>query len=288
MHTRALQPARIAERLIRYLPEREVPRAQHLVRRRRLERFIKRRLGARYTPVDPGPVPPPKLLAQTSVWHEQDVVAAAERDRYLAGGYLGVMLVLDTVERFGFDIRAAQSVLDFGCGAAKNIRLLRGIEGLQLFGSDVNAAQIEWASDHVPGVEFHVNGLEPPLAFADDSLDLVTAASVFTHIPIELQLPWLQEIRRVVRPGGYFYCTVAGAYHINVQLSPELRDQLHTDGHVTLAADDPGASYATSAARSWDVFQTREEVLRSFASVFEILHYSETTVENAQDVLILR
>jgi SAM-dependent methyltransferase len=119
-----------------------------------------------------------------------------------------------------------------------------------------------------------VNDLEPPLRFAEeDSFDLVTAASVFTHIPLDLQRRWLEEIRRILRPGGYFLCTVAGAHHIGIQLSPELKGRLRKEGHVTLGSDDPGVSYATKAAGSWDVFQTREEVLRSFGSVFEVLHY---------------
>jgi SAM-dependent methyltransferase len=178
-------------------------------------------------------------------------------------------------------------VLDFGCGAAKNIRLLRGIQDLRLVGTDVNDAQIEWARKHVPGVEFHVNELEPPLPFAeDDTFDLVTAASVFTHIPLQLQRSWLEEIRRILRPGGYFLCTVAGTHHIHIQLSPELQQELRTTGHVTLNSDDPGVSYATKAAGSWDVFQTREEVMDSFGSVFEVLDYSAS--ESAQDTLVLR
>jgi hypothetical protein len=89
-----------------------------------------------------------------------------------------------------------------------------------------------------------------------------------------------------LRPGGYFLCTVAGAHHVHIQLSPELQQELRTTGHVTLNPDDPGVSYATKAARSWDVFQTREEVTDAFGSVFEVLDYSAS--ESAQDTLVLR
>jgi SAM-dependent methyltransferase len=281
------EAARVAEALILYLPQRQRPRLQHLVRRHRLRRYLKHRLGTRFTPVDPGPAAPPELVVQTSVLNKHDLPAAAEPDAYFAGGYLGSLMHLTTVERFGFDLRAATAVLDFGCGAAKNTRLLRGIRGLRVVGTDVNAAQIEWAREHVPGIEFHVNDREPPLRFVEDeSFDLVTAASVFTHIPLDLQRPWLAEIRRILRPGGYFLCTVAGAHHIRVQLSTELRHQLSREGHVTLNADDPGVSYATKAAGSWDVFQTREEVRRSFGSVFEVLSYGAS--ETGQDTLVLR
>jgi SAM-dependent methyltransferase len=287
MRTRLPQPAVIAERMIRWLPQTRRPRAQHLFRRWRLHRYLRRRLASRFSPVDSGPAAPPELAVQTSVLHERDLVEKADPDGYFAGGYLGTLMHLQTVEKFGFDLGTARTVLDFGCGAAKNTRLLRGIAGVKVVGTDVNAAQIEWARKHVPGVEFHVNDLEPPLRFAeDDTFDLVTAASVFTHIPLDLQRPWLEEIRRILRPGGYFLCTVAGAYHIGIQLSPELQQRLRREGHVTLTPEDSGVSHATKAAGSWDVFQTREEVLRSFGSVFEVLHYSAS--ESGQDNLVLR
>lgn len=279
--------ARVAEIAIRRLPRTYRSRAQRAFRRFRLHRYLRRRLGGSFTPVDPGLAAPPDLVVQTSALYERDVAVRADPDEYFAGGYLGMLMYLQTVEEYGFDLRAARAVLDFGCGAAKNIRLLRGVRDLRLVGTDVNAAQIEWARLHVPGVEFHVNQLKPPLRFAkDDAFDLVTAASVFTHIPFDLQRPWLDEIRRILRPGGYFLCTVAGSYHIGIQLSPELRHRLYEKGGVTLGPDDPGVSYATKAARSCDVFQTREEVLRVFGSVFEVLDYSAKT--SGQDHLVLR
>ena len=278
---------RVAEVVILHLPQRYRPRAQHVLRRVLLHRYLRRRLGARFRPVDTGPPAPPELVAQTSVLYERDIAVQADPDVYFAAGYLGALMYLKTVEKFGFDLGTAKAVLDFGCGAAKRTRLFRGIQGVRVVGTDVNAAQIQWARKHVPGIEFHENGLEPPLRFAEnDTFDLVTAASVFTHIPLDLQRPWLEEIRRILRPGGYFLCTVAGAHHIDIQLSPELQQRLQREGHVTLAPQDAGVSYATKAAGSWDVFQTREEVLDSFGSVFEVLHYSAS--ESAQDNLVLR
>jgi SAM-dependent methyltransferase len=279
--------ARVTEFAILRLPRRYRSHAQRVLRRFRLHRYLTRRLGGRFTPVDPGLAAPPDLVAQTSVLYERDIAVRADPDEYFAGGYLGALMYLQTVEEFGFDLRAARAVLDFGCGAAKNIRLLRGIRDLRLAGTDVNAAQIEWARQHVPGIEFHVNALQPPLHFAEKAeFDLVTAASVFTHIPLNLQRAWLEEIRRILRPGGYFLCTVAGSYHIEIQLSRELQHRLRNEGGVMLGPEDPGVSYATKEAGSWDVFQTREEVLRVFGSVFEVLDYSAKT--SGQDHLVLR
>jgi 2-polyprenyl-3-methyl-5-hydroxy-6-metoxy-1,4-benzoquinol methylase len=272
------QAAHVAEAFILLLPQRRQLRAQHLLRRLRLRRYLGGRLGERYTPVDPGPPAPPELVVQTSLPREREIEEIADPEGYFAGGYLGTLMHLETAERFGFDLSSAQAVLDFGCGAAKNIRLLRGIRDLRLVGTDVNATQIKWARKHVPGVEFHVNEPEPPLRFAeDDTFDLVTAASVFTHIPVHLQRPWLEEIRRILRPGGYFVFTVAGAHHIHIQLS-----------YATKAAGswDVFQARVEVLGSSWDMFQTREEVLGSCDSMFEVLDYSAS--ESTQDTLVLR
>ena len=104
-------------------------------------------------------------MAQTSVLYERDIAVQADPDVYFAAGYLGALMYLKTVEKFrGFDLGTAKAVLDFGCGAAKRTRLFRGIQGVRVVGTDVNAAQIQWAREHVPGIEFHENGLEPPCA----------------------------------------------------------------------------------------------------------------------------
>ncbi|MCC6284032.1 MAG: class I SAM-dependent methyltransferase [Phycisphaerales bacterium] len=53
-------------------------------------------------------------------------------------------------------------------------------------------------------IEVFHNRAVPPLPLERDSLNLVYAFSVFSHID-EQEMPWLEELRRVLRPGGYAY-----------------------------------------------------------------------------------
>jgi SAM-dependent methyltransferase len=61
-----------------------------------------------------------------------------------------------------------------------------------------------------------VGELLPPLQFEDESFDLVQLASVFTHLPLEHQRRWIEEIRRLLKPKGVLVITLHGAIYRKV------------------------------------------------------------------------
>lgn len=259
--------------LLQVLPYRWRCYFAYRISKKRFHRYLKQKVGS-VVDVNPGLAPPREVLLTTALMHHREIAAKANRYRFLATGYWTMQGFLQRLEQFGFDLQTAEAVMELGCGGARVIRHLRRIDSIRLVGTDVNRASIEWCQRHVPGIEFHVNGLRPPLRFADDaSFDLVLAYSVFTHIPLDLQVPWLEEIRRVLRPGGFFIGTVLGQKMAEKMLEAEDQKRLQQDGHFTLEASDPRASTSTQLAKSWDVFQTREHMLKSFGAVFNVLDY---------------
>ena len=151
--------------------------------------------------------------------------------------------------------------------------------------TDANPTVIDFCRANVPGPDFHVNQLEPPLEFAeDDSFDLVYASSVFTHIPAEMQEPWLNEIKRVLRPGGVFLCTVTGRELRDVMLTPGEQRTVDQGGAITLTADNDNVSLSTKAGGSgWDIFQRRDQVIDVFGRCFDVADY----ISGGQDLLVL-
>ena len=92
------------------------------------------------------------------------------------------------------------------------------------------------------------------------------------------QRAWLDELRRVLRPGGYLLCTVHGEYYINSMLNNENRLKLQREGNLTLDAKNPRTSYSSPVSGSWDVFQSRDEILNAFGRNFELLCYEREAV----------
>lgn len=256
-------------------------------KRQRYLSYVKLKFGDRVRNRDHGPIAPPELIETEALMQKDDFRKRATPEWYFGSGYQEARAVLTALEDHGFDLSKLSTVLEFGCGSSRVLRHFRVVSGLELTGADANPKPLDWNRRNLPGITFQRNGLEPPLSFADASFDLIYALSVFTHIPLELQKSWLQELGRVLRPGGYLLCTVHGNRYVT-QLNEQDHARLKQDGAVTLDANNPRASYSSKVLRSWDVFQSRAEVEKNFGAFFELLCYTEEPFANGQDLLILR
>jgi SAM-dependent methyltransferase len=97
---------------------------------------------------------------------------------------------------------AKVELLDVGCGVANAHKQLVGRVG-KLTGIDVSATSITVAEQRNPGIHYEVfDGTRLP--FADRSLDAAFAINVFHHIPVTLRSALVDDIHRVLRPGGLF------------------------------------------------------------------------------------
>lgn len=128
-------------------------------------------------------------------WHRPEVVRqTAARSRVLSA------LLPLTVGR---DLSAVRA-LDVGCGGGGFLRQLIdwGATPAHLAGTELQADRLEQARARTaPGVRWHLGGLD---AFADDSVDLVSAHTVFSSILDEdLRRALAAEMWRVLRPGGW-------------------------------------------------------------------------------------
>jgi SAM-dependent methyltransferase len=102
-------------------------------------------------------------------------------------------------------------MLDFGSSSGRVLRVLAAARpDVRSLGCDPNTGAIAWAQAHLPG-EYFVSAQQPPLPdLPDGALDAAYAISIWSHFAPEPALAWLQEMHRVIRPGGALVVTTHG------------------------------------------------------------------------------
>lgn len=165
-----------------------------------LVRNLRFRLGRRHETL---PIP--------RAWTRLLVAGSTDVPGFLESGRRGFDCIRETLERNGTRISNVKDILDFGCGCGRVLRHWQGHPDKRLYGSDMNDDLVKEAQRCVPFAKISKNSLVGRVAFADRSFDLVYAFSVLTHLDLEEQNAWLQELRRVLRPGGVLLLSLHGA-----------------------------------------------------------------------------
>jgi len=125
------------------------------------------------------------------------------------------------------------------------------------------------------------------LPYEDTTFDLIFAISVFTHLDEAYQHAWLQELKRVAKPGAIIILTVHGGYCID-GLPPLYQERVHSSGFMYLT----GATGKLKLDQLPDFYQTtfhtKEYILREWATYFDIVNYVKRGINNHQDAVLLR
>jgi SAM-dependent methyltransferase len=213
---------------------------------------------------------PPISLVQRVVPPFPPENAELELRAFAEGGKRSIRSLEQGLAAIGRELGGFEEVLDFGCGPGRTLRWLEPLAAhARLHGTDVDPDAIEWASEHIPFATFATAPHQPPLPYEDHSFDLVLNHSVFTHLDEERQDLWLEELRRVSRPGAILLLTVHSANQWRDALrdlagggsDPEpWRRAIERDGHVFIADDlYVGSShpdwYHTAFHAPWYLFE---------------------------------
>lgn len=220
------------------------------------------------------PLPPQRLFVL--------IGGAISVESFLGKGELAARLVRRSLEDDGVRLEELDDILDLGIGCGRVARHWHDLEGPRIHGCDVNPELVAWVQEHLPFVAARRTDVAPPLPYGDASMDLVYAFSVLTHLPVELQAPWLHELHRVLRPGGRLLVSTHGAAYAD-GLTREERAGFDADRLVSRFDGLPGSNLCGT--------YHPEEAMRRLAGEcgFEVraFHHAGATSNSRQDLWLL-
>jgi len=118
------------------------------------------------------------------------------------------------VRRFLDNFSCNVRILDIGCGEGVLVEEYAA-KGYAIEGLDLNY-ESQWVK--------RGNVLDMP--YKDDTFDIVLLLDVFEHIAFSDQPRALHEIRRVLKPGGWFLASIPNLAHLNSRVRLLLKGKL--------------------------------------------------------------
>jgi SAM-dependent methyltransferase len=206
----------------------------------------------------------------------------------VSGGqwYGALVEALDRVSGRTFD--DFRDVLDWGCGCGRVLRYVSARHAINLIGVDIDADAIGWCKSAFPTRTFHAIGLDPPLPLPANSVDLVYGMSVFTHLSECNQFKWLEELRRVSRPGGMLLLSVHGDHAWFRSARPAVDFcEWKSQGFLDLHRDDALKDVISDPDYYRTVFHDMGYVIREWGKYFRVVEYIPGVLQNHQDLVVL-
>ncbi len=235
------------------------------------------------------PVPPESLIK---------LIGSPDASSYRSQGLKVFADITSAIRRYD-DLDRFERVLDWGCGCGRLLtHLVSAFPEKTFSGCDLVPQAIEWCRERFPKGRFESVQPHPPTPFPEGSFDLVIASSVFTHLDRDLQERWLDELSRVLQPGGLVIASVLGEYAY-------LRDRC--SGWRSWIPMWPSSSSARLRSRGI-LDQFRNNSLRDFVdssyyrNTYQDVHYTigkwskhfrirayiERGLDNYQDLLVMQ
>jgi SAM-dependent methyltransferase len=227
-----------------------------------------------------------------------DVTAMARGSHAAGGSFYYGDLIVDALKHAGVDVSTRTRALDFGCSSGRVLRVLAATyPDVEWFGVDPDAPAVAWAAANLNGASYSACGTEPPLAFPDEHFDLVFAISVWSHYSEPAALRWLDDMQRVIAPGGHLLLTAAGYRSVELytgdwagwppELIAETATALYTHGHKFVGGYGKDLSLAESSPDWGEAFFTPEWLADHACPAWAILDYLPGFVEAHHDLYLL-
>jgi SAM-dependent methyltransferase len=156
---------------------------------------------------------------------------------------------------------------------------------------DFKQTSVDWNLQNLPSEIQVFQGMYFPFLLVEDqTFDVISAMSVFTHID-ETETSWLLELRRTMKPGGIAIVTVHNEDHWP-HMPPELRTSLerHSPDFARLPALPPGrfvSNFRHDDPYRCNTFHSNDYIRSQWGRFFEVADIIPR-FSGAQSAVILR
>jgi SAM-dependent methyltransferase len=208
----------------------------------------------------------------------------------LSGFYtLGIQLSSDVYRATEPRLRhiANPEILDWGCGCGRlALQLRRQWPTAKVHACDLDREAVDWCARNVADVDAFACDPEPPLRLSADSVDLVIGSSVMTHLGRSNQEVWLDEVHRVLRPGGIAALSTHGDFAASF-FGSTFSEKVATEGLVDVDPED-SLEDALPPGYYRSVFQSRAYTIAAFTTKLRLCDYLVAGLGGYQDLVVLQ
>jgi SAM-dependent methyltransferase len=194
----------------------------------------------------------------------------------------------NALRRIGVDFESFNDVLDFGCGCGRVMTYMHNASIPQRFyGVDIDSEGIAWCQRNLEFGVFKHTQPDPPLPFAPKQFDFIYAISVFTHLDEEYQFAWLNELKRVARPGAIVIATVHGSF-THSALRPEDREILFEKGLLFTVGPTGRFKFDGLPDFYQTTYHTEQYVRTNWNKFLPVRDYIPRGMNSHQDLVVLQ
>jgi SAM-dependent methyltransferase len=227
-----------------------------------------------------------------------DDVHSMVRSQIITGGDPWLAdLVAGALARAGGTLPEGAAALDFGCSSARVVRFLAAWRpDMRWIGCDPNAEAIAWAQAHLPQLELFTSPQRPPLPLDAGSLNLAFAISIWSHFAEGAAHRWLEEMHRLLAPGGVLVFTAHGLGAIghfvrhgalrHAEASAIARE-LNARGHAFRAVFGEHGDWGVVDPEWGQAYLTPEWLVRHALPRWRLLLYEPARLDGNQDLYVL-
>jgi SAM-dependent methyltransferase len=198
------------------------------------------------------------------------VAGIPDGESFVEVGKVCAAEIQQALARAGRDLGSFTRILDFGCGCGRAlVHMQRLAPKARWDGTDIDRKAIAWCRRHLPFATFTVNPATPPSHYPADTFDLIYVISVFTHLNEDYQFRWLEELRRIARPGAALVVSL----HSPKEGKPFFYEH----------------SYERGLFPRWyqNTYHSEAYVREHFGKYFTVLTWIPKGLKNHQDVVVL-